>query len=308
MLYVIIAGILLLIAGAFAVAVFVHSEVGDGFTRTSKVVALVATLVVLTIFTLICSFTTVGPRSVGIQTSFGQYRGTVQSGAQLLAPWSEVEEFSTQIQALDLSDLDGTTGNAVSVAFSGADKGTSGGNGVVNAVVRWSISPANAEALWKKYRTFERVQDSLVQSEAQDAFREVVGGYEPNAARAGANIRPIADAVKAGLTSRLADDGILIDSVSIKGVVLDAATSKSLERTVIANNNVATARAEQERARIDNETAQLREKSGALSPAANQRFCLDIVNAWDVSKNGALPATFNCGMGNGAAGVLVGAK
>lgn len=69
----------------------------------------------------------------------------------------------------------------------------------------------------------------------------------------------------------------------------------------------ATARAEQERARIDNETAKLREQSGALSPAANQRFCLDIVNAWDVSKNGPLPATFNCGMGN-SAGVLVGAK
>jgi regulator of protease activity HflC (stomatin/prohibitin superfamily) len=304
-LYIIIASILLLVAIGFGVVGIPSRDYGPHILVRRLIAA--GVLAVLLIFTLAMSFTTVGARSVGIQTSFGQYRGIVQPGAQLLAPWSEVEEFSTQIQPLDLSDLDGTQGNAVSVAFSGADKGTSGGNGVVNAVVRWAIDPAKAEALWKKYRTFERVQESLVLSEAQDAFREVVGGYQPNAARAGANIRPIADAVKAGLTRRLADDGILIDSVSIKGVALDAATSKSLERTVIANNNVATARAEQERARIDNETVKLREASGALSVAANQRYCLDIVNAWDSSKNGPLPATFNCGIGP-SAGVLVGAK
>lgn len=301
MLYVIFAVLaLLVVLVAAAVAII-------GRNGGAAALGAVA-FVLLVVVTGIASFTTVGARAVGIQTSFGQYRDTLESGAQLTAPWSSVEEFSTQIQTLDLSDLDDTKGNAVAVAFSGTDKGQSGGNGVVNAVVRWQINKDKAEDLWKKYTTFERVESSLVLSESQDAFRQVIGGYEPNAARAGANIRPIADAVKAALTERLADDGILIDSVSIKRVDLDAATSKSLERTVIANNDVATAKAQQERAKIDNETAKLRAESGALKPEAMARYCLEIVNSWDVGKNGALPATFNCGLGGGGAGVLVGVK
>lgn len=302
MLYVIFAVVaLLVVLIATAVAII---------GRKAGAALLAATVFVLLILvTAFASWTRVDARAVAIQTSFGQYVDTKQSGAQMLAPWSEVEEFSTLAQPLDLTDLDDTKGNAVSVAFAGSDKSQSGGNGVVNAVVRWRINPAKAEDLWKKYKTFDTVRDSLVLSEAQDAFREVIGGYEPNEARAGVNIRPISDAVKAGLGSRLADDGILIDSVSIKGVALDKATDASLARTVIANNNVGTAKAEQDRAIIDNKTAELRAKSGALKPEAMARFCLEIVNSWDVAKNGPLPATFNCGLGgSGGTSVLVGTK
>jgi regulator of protease activity HflC (stomatin/prohibitin superfamily) len=301
MFYVIFAVLALLVVLVAAIVAAV--------ARKGSAAALAATVfVLLLVITGIAAWTPVGARSVGIQTSFGQYRNTLESGGQLTAPWSSVEEFSTQIQSLDLSDLDDSKGNAVTVAFAGSDKAQSGGNGVVNAVVRWRIDPAAAEKLWKKYTSFDRVQSELVNSEAQDAFREVIGGYEPNAARAGANIRPISDAVKTGLGARLADDGILIDSVSIKGVALDKATSASLERTVIANNNVGTAKAEQERAIIDNATAKLRAESGALSAPNMARYCLEIVNSWDVTKNGPMPATFNCGLGGSSAGVLVGTK
>jgi regulator of protease activity HflC (stomatin/prohibitin superfamily) len=270
------------------------------------IVTAALSLVGLLILTFFSAFTKVEARAVGIQTSFGQYVATVEAGAHLLSPWSEVEQFSTQIQPLDLSDLDDTKGNAVSVAFSGAEKGTSGGNGKVNAVVRWAIDTKSAENLWKKYKTFDAVRDNLVLSESQDAFREVIGAYPPNEARAGANIRPISDKVKAGLQARLADDGILIDSVSIKGIEVDENTAKSLEGTVIANNKEETAKSEYRRAVTDSQTAALREKSGALSPAANLRYCLDIVNQWDVKKNGPLPTTFNCALGGSSTPVIVG--
>lgn len=300
MLFIIVAA-LLGVALLIGLAGSLLAREKGGFIGTT-VLAIIA-LVVMTFF---ASFTKVEARAVGIQTSFGQYVSTVESGAHLLSPWSEVEQFSTQIQPLDLSDLDDTQGNAVSVAFSGSEKGTSGGNGKVNAVVRWSIDTKSAENLWKKYKTFDRVQTDLVLSESQDAFREVIGSYQPNEARAGANIRPISDKVKAGLSQRLADDGVLIDSVSIKGIELDDATAKSLERTVIANNNEETAKSEQRRAITDAATAALREKSGALSPAANLRYCLDIVNNWDVKKNGNLPTTFNCALGGSSTPVIVG--
>lgn len=240
-------------------------------------------LVLLIVITLFTSATTVGARNVGIQTEFGRYKSTMDSGFHWTTPWSSVEEFSTQIQPLDLSGDD-----AVPVSFQG------GGNGTVQAVVRWRIDPDNAEFLWRKYRTFDNVRDQLVNSSAKDSFRVIVGQYLPNDARAGENLRPISQAVKADLDKSLKADGIVVDSVSLKAVNLDDSTQKSLERTVVANNNIETAKAEQARALIDAKTAQIRQQSGSLSAPNLTRYCLEVVNAWDVRKNGNLPAGFSC--------------
>lgn len=288
MFFIVVAIILaLVLVGALLVGV-------SGEPGGYGVAAFVA--VVFVVFTLICSATTVGARSVGIQTAFGKYQSTLDSGLHWTSPWSSVEQFSTNIQPLD---LDGK-GESVSVSYKG------GGSGDVNATVRWQIDAENAEKLWKKYRTFNNVRDQLVSSSAKDSFRVVLGEYTPTEARAGENLRPITEAVLNDLRNNLRDDGVKIDSISVKRVDLDAATQRSLERIVQANNDVERAKADQERAKIDAATAKLRETQGALSPQALVRLCLDVTNAWDVSKNGPLPATWNC-VGNSAP-VLVGAK
>jgi regulator of protease activity HflC (stomatin/prohibitin superfamily) len=230
------------------------------------------------------SVTTVGARSVGIQTAFGKYSNTLSNGLQLTAPWSSVEEFSTQVQYLDLDGKE-----AVPVTFKG------GGGGEVNATPRWRIDAEGAENLWKKYRTFENVRDKLVNSSAKDAVRIAVSKYTPNEARSGENLRAVADAVAAQLSADLRDDGIVIDSVSVKGISLDDRSQASLDKIVTANNDIERARAEQQRAKIDAETAAIREKGGSLAPAALQRYCLEVVNNWNVGQNGPLPAGFTCG-------------
>jgi len=243
-------------------------------------------LVIALVFTAFNSFTTVGARSVGIQTGFGKYMQTLDNGFHIKAPYSSVEEFSTQVQYLDLNG----EGDAVAVTFKG------GGGGNVNATVRWRIDAKQAENLWSKYRTFEAVRDQLVTSSAKDSFRVVVANYTPNDARSGENIRPITEAVVADLSKNLANDGIVIDSVSISSLGLDANSQASLDRIVQANNDIERATAEQQRAQIDAETARIRQETGALAPEANIRYCLELVNSWDVAKNGNLPATFNCAL------------
>lgn len=237
--------------------------------------------------TLALSLTQVGSRSVGIQTAFGRYQDTLDNGLQLTAPWSSVEEFSTQVQYLDLDSTDGSD-DAVSVTFKG------GGGGTVSLTPRWSIDEDKAEDLWKKYKTFDKVQNQLVNSSAKDSVRVVVSKYTPNDARDGENLRPIADAIQADLAKSLSDDGVKIDSVSIKKITLDARSQNSLDKIVEANNNVERAKAERERAKIDAETAKIREQSGQLSEKAAQRYCLEMMNNWDVKKNGSLPAGFVC--------------
>jgi regulator of protease activity HflC (stomatin/prohibitin superfamily) len=288
MFYIVLASILVIAIGLGLVLFWFNRNERDGYDnfsgRTFGLSTAVAATVVLAILSVGFSVTTVGARSVGIQTAFGKYQNTLDNGLQFVAPWSSVEEFSKQVQYLD---LDGNN-DAVKVTFKG------GGGGTVDATPRWRINEDSAENLWKKYKTFDNVRDQLVNSSAKDSIRVVVSKYTPNEARDGENLRPIAEAVKADLNKSLADDGIVIDSVSIKGINLDARSQASLDKIVAANNDIERARAEQERAKIDAETAKIREASGSLSDEALRRYCLEVVNSWDVKKNGNLPAGWTC--------------
>lgn len=287
MLYIVLASILgVAILVTVAMAVFGKNPDNsyDAPIKSIGVIGAGISMLALVLMTLFMSITTVSARSVGIQTAFGRYSGTLDNGLQMTAPWSSVEEFSTQVQYLD---LDGEN-DSVQVTFKG------GGGGMVNATPRWRIDENKAENLWKKYKTFDKVRDQLVNSTARDSIRQVISKYTPNEARDGDNLRPIAEQVVLDLNAQLKDDGIVIDSVSIKGISLDKRSQESLDKIVEANNNVERAKAERERAKIDAETADIRKKSGQLGTDANQRYCLEMMNNWDVKKNGALPAGFVC--------------
>lgn len=238
------------------------------------------------------SATTVGARSVGIQTSFGRYVDTLPSGFHWTSPFSSTEEFSTQIQTLDLD---------VPVSFDGGSAGSAG------VTVRWSIDADGAEELWKDWKTFDRVRDNLVASEARERVAAVFSGYGPEDAIDGGNRADIQKAVVDALTDRLGNRGIDVDSISVTGVALGAGAQKALDRIVEANANIERAKAEQERARIEAQTAEIRQQS--QTPEALQRYCLEIVNAWSISNNGPLPETFNCNFGEaGQTPVIVGAN
>jgi regulator of protease activity HflC (stomatin/prohibitin superfamily) len=253
-------------------------------TATLGVVVIGVALVIALFSTMT---TTVSSRAVGIGTAFGKYTRTLDNGLQFKAPWESVEEFSTQVQYLDLDSTDGSD-NKVNVAYKG------GGDGSISLTVRWGINKENAQDLWKKYRTFEQVTNQLVLSSAKDSVNAVVGRYSPNDARDGAKRKEIAIAIRSDLDVDLKDDGIYVDSVSVKSVDLSEKTQASIEAIVQANANIERARSEKVRAEIDADTAALRESKGALTGPALQRYCLEVTNNWDAKKNGPLPATWNC--------------
>lgn len=292
MFYIITAIILLLLSVAgFAARGAIKREFGE--------VPLGMFLIfpaILVVFTLFFSFTTVDARAVGIQTGFGRYHSTMDNGLHFKAPWTSVEEFSTLLQSADLEGEEG-----VDVTFKG------GGSGTVNATFRWSISDDQsddgAKALWEKYRTFENVSSMLVYREGKDTVLNVANDYTPNEARTKQDV--IGAEIKKRMSDRLSEYGIVVDSVSVLSMPLDAKTQASLDKVVSSQNDVERAKADRERAKIDNETIKLREESGALTPEANQRYCLELVNAWDVSKNGNLPATFDCSLNSDGKPVIV---
>lgn len=313
MLYLIVAGLLLLVVlGGTAI----------GLATKSPGAYLVAgvSFVLLAIATAFSSFTTVDARAVGIQTAFGRYVDTIGPGPHWLAPWSSVEEFSTIIQTTDLNDLNGGNDSVV-VSFSAPksydEEGNvveqsntaGGGAGNINAVVRWKISDdqsnEGAKRLWENFKTFERTSEDLVLSESQNKIIDVANDYP--AGEAVVNNDKISDQVFKNLSDYLRPYGIVVDSVAIKKIVPDPETQASLQTIVDNINKTAAAREEQKRSAVDNETTKQRREEGALDSDALVRYCLDVVNHWDVTKNGPLPATFNCGLGSND-NVLVNAK
>lgn len=292
MFYIVTATILLILSVLVILARKVTKNAPDGIPAGATFIL----PAILVVFTLFFSFTTVDARAVGIQTGFGRYVGTMDNGPHFKAPWTKVEEFTTIIQT---TDLEGD--QKVRVTFKG------GGGGDINATFRWSIkddqSNNGAKSLWEKYRTFDAVANSLVHRDGKDAILNVANDYTANDARTKQDV--IGKEIEERLEKRLEQYGIVVDSVSVTSMDLDSKTQSSLDKVVSAQNDVERARADKERAKIDNETIELREKSGALSPEANQRYCLEIANNWSITNNGPMPATFDCSLSANKSPVIV---
>lgn len=275
-----------------------------------------AAIVVGIIVTGLFSSTIVDARAVGVQTGFGRYISTLDNGFHLKYPWASVEEFSTRVQYLNVEDSP-VTYKAIAIPEADASENTGaepqgtlyGGDGSVDLVVRWTIQAKDAKELWERYKSFENVRDQLVFPTTKDSLRLVVSEYTPAEAKDGGNIRAISDAAVADLNKTLNSNGVGIDSVSISNVLLGQQAQKAVDRVVAADADIDRAAREQQRAAIDAQTAKLRTEEGALTPEALQRYCLDLVNAWDVAKNGQLPATFNCTLnGTNSTPVIVNTK
>lgn len=284
------------IAGILVLIILVGLAVGLIGGKGEGIGAAAIGIVVLVIFTAFMSFTTVEPRSVGVQTSFGKYQDTLENGTQAVAPWSQVEEFSTQVQPLQL---------AVPVSFDGGSSGT------VVLTNLWAIDGPQVKALWDDFKTFERVNDLLVKPSTETAVAAAFSAYSPQDARNGGNRTKLQTDIKTALSGEnndggvFAGRGVLVDSIQITDVQLDGKAQAAVDRVTEATANTQRATEEQERARIEAETAKIRQES--QTPEALQRYCLEVVNNWDAAKNGNLPATFNCVFGEtGQTPVIIG--
>ena len=287
--------------GAIILIGLVGSAVALAQSKGLSVLVLAGTAVAAGAVWLMSSFTHVDHREVAIVTTFGKYDTVIsEGGAHWLKPWSSVEKFDKTIQPTNIED--------VSVSFSdGGEDGRpriGGGKGLIDNSTHWQMSgdEEGAKLLWEKYRTFDATQ-AFVNRAARDATIEVANSYD--AATAIISLDEMGGLVEESLREELDAYGIIVDSVKITAIDLDPGTQAAVDKLFTTQQDIQRARNEQIRAQVDAETVEIRERSGALSPAANQRYCLDLVNAWDVGKNGSLPATFNCNFGGNNDEVIV---
>lgn len=281
--------LILIVLAFFAKGKVVDTNVS---TRLAFIGAAIVPGVIFGLIWLFSSYTNVPARTVGIVTEFGKATGTVGSGLNWVAPWAEITQFPTTNQALDLDATDGNNvGAPVGIKFDG------GGAGSANVNMNWQIKTDNdAVNLWNNWKDFDLVTTKVVNQKAQTVVAEVVGSYSPEDAVKGSNIPVISQQIKDKLNADLASDGILVENVNLKKVDVDPAIQDRVNKQVEAQANLTRAKTLQDQAKVDAETNRIAQQQ--LTPDILANKCLDIVNNWDVAKNGALPAGWSCSGSN----------
>lgn len=245
--------------------------------------------VLTTVMLFFSSLTTVQANTVGIEQVLGNPVGTLGAGPHFLTPWASVDDFSTQMQTDDLS------------VDQNQFKFKLGAAGGVELTVNWRVDASQAVRLWRQYSDLQNVQDKLITPRVKKATNEAFSAYLSEDAVG--SIPQITQSIAKTLQESLANDGVTIDpqNISVKNFVLSPNAQNRVDSLVGANTDIQKATLEQRKATIDAATNQIRQQSSTPQALANR--CLDIVQAWEVSKQGPMPATLNCS--NVASSVLV---
>lgn len=215
----ILALIALAVAIGAAVCIpFSRDRFGPGAT-------LVVAAVIGGLLTLFASMNTVPTRNVGIITSFSKPTGeTTGPGLKFVAPWQNVDDWDASRQAYDhRSNKSCVTVRIASLA-----------NACVEALVEWQTKPGRAPEQWASYRKdFGTFVARRVDPAFTEAFNEAFASHDPlkNIDQGGnlnVPLKPFADAVRSGVTARLAED-VEVLSVVITRVNYDDKTQANIE-------------------------------------------------------------------------------
>ncbi|MET0468649.1 MAG: SPFH domain-containing protein [Aeromicrobium sp.] len=183
--------------------------------------------------------TQVTTKNVGVVTSFGRPVGALGNGLHLKAPWHKVTEFDAAVQTDSHKGKD-TASTCTDIRI---------GNQSVACVdnsVRWRIVQDSADDLYRDYREFDNVRDSLVTRELDAALNEVFADYDPLAGvdTNGASTAPSLDELTDEVTTRLRDKvGTQVEvlSVIIPLVSFDKTTQDKINdyQAELANTRIA---------------------------------------------------------------------
>ncbi len=259
------------------------------------------------------TFTTVDARAIGVQTSFGKYRDTLGSGPHFVAPWSDVEEWTTRNQTLRFAG-DGKAGErdnfftepVVTVRLGNQSEA------YVEVTITWVVTAKGAEDLWRQYKTFADARQDFAVPAALAATNAAFDGYDPFKAlnQTGATdpaVNPYvpleewSDRITDKLRPMYEGRGVRLVSVQATKVSYDQRTEAKLREYADA---IATTRIKaQDIETAKNEAAASKERAAQAAPGC-EALIRDLA-ARDQLKN--LPAGWQCPGTTGPGVVVAGA-
>lgn len=288
------------------------------FARQCLVYGALGCAALAVIFTLASSYNPVSTKNEGVETSFGKPVGHLHNGPHLTWPWIKVHEMDAAIQTDSYYEQDK---KCLNVRIANQQ------TGCVDISIRWRIctgkttttksSPGcqqNAvDDLFRDYRTFEHVRDSLVTRDLIAAVNAAFAQYNPldsiklGTSASGAN-NPLLSVLAAQVTAQMQREiggQIEVLNTIIPIVHFDDATQARINQL---QQQVAQTRiAEQERltnaakARANDALS----KSVNTSPNVLVSQCLTTLEEM-VKNSQPVPAGFSCWPGGGVAAVIAG--
>lgn len=259
------------------------------------------------LFLAISCVTQVTTKNVGVVTSFGRPIDTLSNGLHLKAPWHKVTEFDAAVQTdSHKGSGSGDTSPCTDIRIGNQSVAC------LNNSIRWRIVQDSADDLYRDYREFDNVRDSLVTRELDAALNEVFASYDPlatvdtNGRSTAKSLDDLSEEVTARLRLKVGDQ-VEVLSVIIPLVSFDKTTQDKINdyQAELANTRIAKQR--QQTANAEAEAN--RKLSGSVSNDPNVLVskCFDTLKDMVRAKQ-QIPAGFSCWPGGGSSVVIPSAK
>lgn len=268
----------------------------------------IALAIILALETFAYSFTIVSTKNVGIETEFGAVTGHLSNGPHLIAPWATVTEMDAAIQTDSYTDSKTDDGPCISIRIGNQQ------TACVSTSIRWRINPAHADYLFKNYRTFDHVRDSLVTRELTQALNQQFSNYNPLNSLSTTNpgdkrnppLQVYAKRVADQMRREISSEGIEVLNTFIPYVSFDSQTQNRINQ--LQQQFALTRIAQQEK--ITNEAQAAANKALAASvntsPNVLVSQCFSILSEM-VKQGQTVPPAFSCWPGqHTGVGVIAG--
>lgn len=253
------------------------------------------------IFLISSLFTMVGTRRIGVVTEFGRPVDSLSNGLHLKLPWQQVHELDGSIQT-DSYVGGGDSGECVDIRIGNESKAC------VDVTVRWRIVTAEADQLYRDFRSMDNIRESLVTRELNASLNAVLGDFNPldavNLDDQGslASLDELADQVDESVRGRV-EGRVEVLSVTIPLIRYDAGTQDRLDayQAEIANTRVAEQRLQT--AEATNRANSALAESVSNDPNVLVARCFEILDNM-VDAQQPIPAGFSCWPG-GSTGIVI---
>lgn len=225
--------------------------------------------------------TIVAPRTIGVVVEFGKPVKTLSNGLHWKSPWSNVEKLDGAVQN-DVYNAE--KGNPIGVRLKNNSQA------YADASIQWQLKAEDAMEIFLDYRTFENIQENLVDRNFRAALNSVMADYDPlnfvDPASGGEDLEAIAGEVLQKMQN-LVGNQIEVKAVTIPYIDYSAETQSRIDelqteiaKTRIAEQKKATSTAEAEANEILERT---------LTVDVLTSKCLDIIATSGQSPIGCFP-------------------
>ena len=299
-----------LIAGAvLALGAFIGSRIpaSDSEKALKTGVVWVLSVVAVLLFLVSC-IAVVGTKKIGVVTTFNKPVGTLSNGIHLKAPWQKVTELDGAIQTDNH-----TGGNVEHPAGCTLVRIGNQSTACVDNTIRWRIRQNASDDLFRDYRSFDHIRDSLVTRDLIVALNDIFANYNPlgnlnsnTSKSAPPSLETLSAEVKELLVGKNGTGGRIGDQIEVLSVFTPIIHHD--DQTQLKINQYQAAKADtriafQKIQTAKNEATANKTLSSSVSKDPNVLVskCLDLVKAGI-----NLPAGFTCWPGGGSGVVIPG--